>query len=307
MFLVIAISFNQPKFCPSAIWNATGITLANQSVIGTNAYGFYINTNNTVYVVDRDRYLIQVLFEGLNSPRTLNLTASSYPTSLFVTDTEDIYIGTNIGIEKRTLSSAGVISTLNTSGKCFDLFIDRNDSLYCSLPSIHQVIKRSLNSSDSQTNIIAGTGCSGFLPNMLNYPYGIFVHINFSLYVADSSNHRIQLFLPGQVNAITIAGYGAQGTITLHYPRDVTLDGNDNLFIVDGSNNRVVASLSTGFRCIVGCSGIGAPASDRLNGPWAMGFDSYGNICVLDQINHRIQKFLLASNSCGKYLFSPLP
>lgn len=295
------MSYNQPRFCPSATWNATGITVANESVVGISPYGFYINTNNTVYVANQYQYFIGILFEGLYSPRTLNITANSYPTSLFVTDAEDIYIGTSVNIEKRTLSSPGVFSTLYTGGRCYDLFIDRNNSLYCCLHSNHRVIKRSLDSTDSRTNLVAGTGCSGFHPDMLNYPFGIFVHINFSLYVADSSNHRIQLFLPGELNAITIAGFGATGTIRLLYPRDVILDGNDNLFIIDGHNNRVVGSFSTGFRCIVGCSGTAGYASDQLNGPWTMGFDSYGNIFVLEQHNYRIQKFLLASNSCGEY------
>jgi hypothetical protein len=41
---------------------------------------------------------------------------------------------------------------------------------------------------------------------MLKEPKGIFVDIQFRLYVADFTNNRIQCFQPGQVNAKTVAG-----------------------------------------------------------------------------------------------------
>ena len=251
-------------------------------------------------MINQQFNLLQVWFEGSNTPTTINLTTSSSPTSLFVTITDDIYIGMSSNIQKRRLNSTGSLSTLYTGGQCWDLFIDRNNSLYCSLANGHQVIKRSLNSSDNQVTIVAGTGCRGFVSDMLSYPYGIFVHINFDLYVADSSNNRIQLFPFGQLNGTTVAGIGAPGTIALRYPTDVTLDADGYLFIVDRSNSRIVASGLAGFRCIVGCSGGSGSASNKLSYPWAMSFDSYGNIFVLDSDNYRVQKFLLATNSCGE-------
>ena len=65
------------------------------------------------------------------------------------------------------------------------LFIDINDYLYCSMRDLHQVVTKPLNSISNQLTIIAGTGCSGSISNMLNGPHGIFVDINLDLYVAD--------------------------------------------------------------------------------------------------------------------------
>jgi hypothetical protein len=42
-------------------------------------------------------------------------------------------------------------------------------------------------------------------------------------------------------------------------------------------------------------------AANQLSMPRHLSFDSYGNIFVVDGYNNRIQKFLLATNSCGKY------
>lgn len=79
------------------------------------------------------------------------------------------------------------------------------------------------------------------------------------------------------------------------------MDADGYLFIVDSGNHRIIGSGPTSFRCVVGCSGTGGPGPDQLNLPYAMVFDSNGNIFVTDGINYRIQKFVLAVDSCGPY------
>ena len=131
-------------------------------------------------------------------------------------------------------------------------------------------------------------------------PGGIFVTIDFQLYVADAGNNRIQRFLQGQFNGTTVAGIEAPGTITLWYPTGVVLDGNGYLFIADTKNNRIVRSGPGGFQCVCACTDTGGSALTQLNSPTAMAFDSFGNVFVVDDGNSRIQKFLLVNNTCGK-------
>ena len=164
----------------------------------------------------------------------------------------------------------------------------------------HRVIRRSLDSNDTQTIVVAGGDCGGFLPNMLYSPSGISVANNFDLYVADTGNHRIQVFHPGQPNGTTVAGREAFGTITLRQPTTVVLDADEYLFIIDCYHHRLVRSTPDGFQCVVGCSEVGGSGSDQLSHPQTMAFDSNGNIFIIDRDNHRLQKFLLASNSCSK-------
>ena len=225
------------------------------------------------------------------------------PTGLFVTNNGDIYIdnGRSHGqVEVWTPSATIGAFVMPVSASCYALFIDINNTLYCSINSLNMVIKKSLNSTSNATFIAAGNGSIGVGPITLNQPNGIFVDANFNLYVADSINARIQSYQSGQLSGTTVAGSSAPGTISLHWPTSVILDADGYLFITDNGNNRIVASSSLGFRCIVGCtSGIGSQTF-QLNSPRSMAFDSYGNMYVVDTTNHRIQQFLLATNSCGR-------
>lgn len=62
-----------------------------------------------------------------------------------------------------------------------------------------------------------------------------------NIYVADGNNHRIQLFMAGQSNGITIAGNGIAGTSAsqLNNPFWLVLDNQLNLYVSDTVNNRV--------------------------------------------------------------------
>lgn len=299
---ILGILFNQPKFCSSATWDGNGITFADNNTVGSKPYGIFVNAYNSVYVTNRNYGLLQVWHEGNITP-TKTFHVSHFPSwSLLVTLTDDIYIDNNdTGIDQWALNSSNKISTLNTDGDCYDLVMDHNQSLYCALPALNKIIRRSLNSIDNQTTIVAGTGCAGIARDMLDFPMGTFVDFNYDLYVADSGNNRIQRFHSGESNGVTVAGQSAPGTIVLYLPTDIVLDGNGYLFIVDCANHRIVGSDANGFRCIAGCTGFSGLRSDQLKYPAAMAFDNYGNIFVTDNNNNRTQKFLLATNVCGKF------
>jgi hypothetical protein len=78
------------------------------------------------------------------------------------------------------------------------------------------------------------------------------------------------------------------------------LDADGYLFIADSNNNRIVGSGPYGFRCVAGCMNMSGSTPTQLYVPRCLGFDSYGNIFVIDAGNGRIQKFVIMANSCGK-------
>ncbi len=217
---------------------------------------------------------------------------------VFVTTNGDVYVdngNNNQRVDKWTINAISSVPVMNVTGRCFSLFIDINNTLYCSIDLNCIVIKASLDNTSNTMTIAAGNGNFGAGPYMLYYPNGIFVNSQFNLYVADCGNNRIQLFRPEELNGTTVAVYGATENITLHCRSDVTLDIDGYLFIADQNNNRIVGSGPGGFRCIIGCSGSVGTASNELHNPRYFAFDSYGNIFVTDMNNNRIQKFLLVS------------
>ncbi|CAF1280063.1 unnamed protein product [Adineta steineri] len=300
IFLVSALSFNQPKFSPAATWNSNGIIIANRSIVGERP-AIFVNTDNTIYVANRENNkIIMWQEESANLTKTIrgNFTL---PDSLFVIPNGDIYIddGAENGRVQKWIAETNIfVTVMNVNSSCEGLFVDINDTLYCSMYNHHQVVKRSLiNSVIDSNHVAAGTGIQGSDPNQLNQLHGIFVDVNLDLYVADFANHRVQLFQSGKSNGITVAGRDPLNpTITLHYPSGIILDAMKYLFIVDQFNHRIVGSGLNGFRCLVGCYGVGSQ-SNQLNNPFSLSFDRSGNMFVTDQQNSRIQKFLLMKDS----------
>ena len=184
---------------------------------------------------------------------------------------------------------------MNISKPCFGLFIDQFNNLYCSISEEHLVVKKSLNNNLNNVIIVAGNGSAGSLSSMLNNPRGIFMDLKLNLYVADCENNRIQLFKPNQSNNGTTVPIG----LKLSCPTGIILDADNALFITDHNHHRIIASGENDFRCIAGCSEINGSRANELFYPRGLSFDSYGNIYVADGYNHRIQKLILATNTCG--------
>lgn len=155
------------------------------------------------------------------------------------------------------------------------------------MTGIHQVVKYKLNAIE----VVAGTGCQGFLNNMLYNPQGIFVHTNFSLYVADCGNHRIQFFPYKKSNGTTLVGNSVQNTQILNCPSGIILDADENLYIVDKYHNRIIRSSSNGIEILI---------TNGLNQPQSIAFDNTGNIYVTNGGSNTIQKFMLIKITCGK-------
>ena len=240
-----------------------------------------------------------------NSTNPTNIISGNFtePISLFVTLNGDIYIddgGKNGRVQKWTEKTNSFVTVMGVHSSCWGLFVDTNDTLYCSMTDHHQVVKKSLNDPEMTSNTAAaGTGFSGSALNELHTPMGVFVDVNLDLYVADYGNNRVQLFRAGESNAITVAGKNSPNpTIILDAPSCIVLDADKYLFIVDSYNNRIVGSSLNGFRCLVGCYGMGS-GSDQFSGPFSLSFDRSGNIFVADRSNHRIQKFQYLEKSCG--------
>ncbi|CAF1361399.1 unnamed protein product [Adineta steineri] len=267
------LSSNQPKFCPEATWNSSGtIFIANNTIKGYPD-SIFITTNNSIYVVAQ---AIPQIYIWLNNSVNATIATTDtvpFPKTIFVQNDNELYI------ERGTLNKRTIEKWI----------LNRNSST-------------PLDDDDTTPIIVAGTGLSGPASNNLTLPSGLFVDASLNLYVADYGNHRVQMFPPGELHGITIAGdRSINTTISLNYPTGITMDGDGYLYIVDYYKRRIVRGKSNDFRCILGCTTTNGVAANQLLGPGHMAFDRYGNIYVVDRNNQRIQKFSYEKLSCGKY------
>ncbi|CAF1539650.1 unnamed protein product, partial [Adineta ricciae] len=295
------VSLHQPNLPSSPVWNLNGIIFANESIVGAKPMDVFVDTKNSIYVLSKDKKQIIVWHNNSINP-TQNISANfERLSSLFVRSNGDIYFiaGLHIRVLMRWISEKNSFTIItNVSPNCAEIFIDINDRFYCSVTADHQVLRRNMKSSSTNEIVVIGRNELGSDSTQLHSPWGIFVDVNFDLFVADSGNDRIQLFPLGETKGITVAGrQSPHSIIELDYPTGVALDAKKYLFIVDAKNNRIVGEGPCGFRCIIGCDGN----SFQFNEPFlnSMSFDSFGNIFHTDSRNNRILKYQLTNISTG--------
>ena len=134
---------------------------------------------------------------------------------------------------------------------------------------------------------LACYGKFGSAPGEFNRAEGICVGAQDRLYVADSCNHRVQVFT-SDGKFIREFGRPGGGPGELSYPYDVKVDASGNIFVCEFGNSRIQVFDDTGRSIeIIGGAG-GKPG--QFNNPWAIALDSHGNVYVADALNHRVQK-----------------
>ena len=267
---------------------------------GSPVYSIFVDVTNTIYVANQYSGPLQVWIQGVPLPILVNVSSAFSRYALFTTINSEIYINSahsNNSVDIWMLNTTSKIDMTSFSGSCTGLFIDLNNTLYCSIEFLHRVFTKSLINNTNKTATVAGRNSSAFSSNALNGPQGIFVHINFTLFVADMNNDRIQQFNQPNTNGTTAAGNSSFPPVSLNRPTAVVLDGSGYFFIVDSGNNRVVGSDMNGFRCVAGCTNTWGSAANQLNYPRSLSFDSDGNIYVVDVNNSRVQQFNLTTIS----------
>ena len=272
-------------------------------MIGRTPHTIFVDKNNTVYAVNRHTNQIFIWYNGTNL--TVYNTSFNFRmhSNLFVTYNGEIYYVNNQSeVYKWSIDATNPTFVTSFSNSCYSLFIDINNYLYCTLKEQHQIVRFSLDINITNVTTIIGDNTAGSNAHQFNKPWGIFVDRDLNLYVADSRNHRIQRFFPGDKNARTVAKPDNASNITLDYPTDMILDADNNLYIVNNNNHRIIRSINGKLECIIACTGQNGSNLNQLSKPYAMRFDSYGNLYVVDEYNDRIIKFTLTTNSFGKYI-----
>ena len=91
---------------------------------------------------------------------------------------------------------------------------------------------------------VAGvTGVSGTDADKLREPNGLAFDWSYSLYIADSLNHRVQRYLQGASNGTTVCGQSngisGPGASFLNRARKIRVTSNKSIYVSDWLNHRV--------------------------------------------------------------------
>lgn len=142
-----------------------------------------------------------------------------------------------------------------------------------------------------------GTGDGEF-----NRAEGLDVDAQDRIYVADSCNHRIQIF-SRDGKWLKTYGKAGRGLGELSYPFDVRVDRAGRQYVCEFGNSRIQVFGKNNEPLEV----IGGPGSKpgQFNNPWAIALDSHGNLFVADAGNHRVQKLVRSGRGLTAFDVEP--
>lgn len=138
------------------------------------------------------------------------------------------------------------------------------------------------------SRFLGSFGQPGNRAGEFNRAEGIGTDLQGRVYVADSCNHRIQVFDP---TGRWLRAHGApgQGPGEFSYPYDVRIDPSGRQFVCEFGNSRVqVLDAHDRPEEILGGPGSGP---DRMNNPWSLCLGAQGDLYVADAQNHRVLRF----------------
>jgi DNA-binding beta-propeller fold protein YncE len=132
-------------------------------------------------------------------------------------------------------------------------------------------------------------GSSGDQDGQFNRPEGMGFSVDDRLFVADSCNHRVQIF-SGDGKWLKSHGQAGHGVGEFSYPYDVRIDRAGYEFVCEFGGSRIQI-FDANQRPIEILGGVGSEPG-QFNNPWSLALDSHGNLYVADSGNHRVQKFI---------------
>ena len=291
-----------------------------------------VDWSYNLYVTDRDNHRVQKFLRGSTDGITIagNGTPSmspetlKYPTGIYIDINNDIYVadrdyhrtqlytnGSSFGL---TIVGNGMLNTteicilhsvLGSFGSAIDQLYypyslqgDSNTGmLYITDHTNYRITCYQF--TNGSMSIVAGGNGPGLNTTQLWNPHAVFFDaVSNNLFIANAQANNIVRWTLGANEWTLVVGYmnGSSGntSTTFNYQSDVMLDPMGNVYVSDRRNHRIQCFMNgeSNGRTIAGVVENMGNDSTLLNGPSSIALDGQLNLYVVDQNNHRIQKFL---------------
>jgi sugar lactone lactonase YvrE len=162
---------------------------------------------------------------------------------------------------------------------------------------------------------LAGNGNTGFNGDniqasvaTLYFPVGVALDSDSNIYIGDQYNHRVRKITVSTGVMTTVAGSGLTGysgnngpatSANIYRPCGINLDSNNNIYFGEYDGYGVIRKVTVSTGIISTVAGTGSQGyngdniqatSAKLNSPYDVVVDSYGNLYIADWSNNRVRK-----------------
>ncbi|CAF3749212.1 unnamed protein product, partial [Rotaria sordida] len=165
-----------------------------------------------------------------------------------------------------------------------DMIIDRErDNFIICDHGNRRVVRWPRQNGKNGETIISNVGC-----------FGLTMHDDGFLYVADYDRHEVRRYPMGEDQGIVVAGGNGQGNRLdqLNNPTFTFVDRDHSLYVTDYSNHRVMKWMAGAEQGIIVAGGQGQGNSlTQLLNPGGVIVDQSGAVYVADQSNHRVVRW----------------
>ncbi|CAF1277017.1 unnamed protein product [Adineta steineri] len=278
--------------------------------------GFYISDNQTILIADQGNH--RIVEWSLNAPngrvvaggqgRGNDLNQLNSPTDVIVdknTNTLIICDAHNDRVVRWPRQDGTSGEPIIRNIACWGLTMDHKGFLYVSDRKKGEVRRYKMMQTNGMVaavdngTVVAGSRERGPGLNQLDFPTYLFVDQEQSVYVSDSSNHRVMKWANDAIEGRVVAGGQGDGNARtqLSNPQGVFIDSRREVYVVDQGNHRImrwIEGINEGS-IIGGGNGLGNGAN-QLHSPKGLSFDQHGRFYVVDCENHRVQRFSIEAS-----------
>ncbi|CAF4553367.1 unnamed protein product, partial [Didymodactylos carnosus] len=276
----------------ASVYNTTGLKLPinpNGSTILNYPFGIFIDANDVVYVSDMNNDRVLTWTQGASAGTAI--IQSKQPQGVYVDSSGHVYVVSKDNSKYISKYPPGINQTAtligpitnSTGSSSYAIFGDLAGNLYASDYDRGIVNRFNLTGGNyAGATIVAGIyGSMGTGPNQLGQADCIYVDSSNVVYISDTTNSRIQKWVPPYTAGVSITATGS-----LQHAEAIVVDPcNGNIYVADRYNNRLQVFPPGNL------TGTTVIPNTTLSSPVGVALDSKANLYVTDTVNNCVFRF----------------